>query len=862
MKRLLALFLVGSVATVSFAQTFFSVKVNEILASGSEFTNALGHPYDRIELYNPTDVDISLDGASLGDNTALSKYIFASYATIPARGFFVVNLDPEPDATNSFHLNRSGDAVFFGINFGYLSPMAQIDVVPFGQQITDMSIGRVPDGTGAFALLSQRSFGTNNPAPATLGNQATLKINEWMAKLAGHDDYMEIYNPGTVPVDLGGMFIEHDSVDENPAVYQFPSLEFVGTGKDGFLLFYGKGVDDEGEHASFTLKKTDGLTLRLSDNVTQVDRVAWGLGTPIGEPEDDESQGRVPDGGDSISSFPKHPTPGAPNFGVITNIVVNELLTHTDLPLEDAVELYNPTDQPVDISGWFMGGIEWWKENPKGDEFIQKLKRYQFPANTIVPAHGYYVAYEVQFHNNPLDDNFTFNSAHGGSLFISQPDVNGEIQSYLERTYPPSANGVSFGRITNSDGDIDFVALECRSFGAKEPVKSVGQFRTGHGSNNACAPKWGPVIISEIMYHPPDIGTNNNVLDEFIELRNVTTKKLPLFDPRASTNGWKVRGGVSFTFTSKDFIDANGYVLLVNFDPVFNPTQLATFRTMYNVPANVPIRGPIGGKLENFDDIVELLRPDPPQNPVRHPDDAGFVPYILVDRVHYEPKGTWDTNAHGGLSFQRANTSSYGDEPYSWHAADPTAGRVNAKPLVITSQPQPQTVLTGQTAVFQVAVSGSDPQFQWLFKKKPAANGRGDTLSVTNVNRKNSGVNAYSVVITNFAGKVTSVPVSLNAIIPVKFSSPKQFAAPVHKPVGTKRYTFVSKATGTATKTEPLHYQWWFIPDALNNGPIALTNTAKLVLSNLTTNMSGQYYATVSNVLSSATSVTNTLTIP
>ena len=68
--------------------------------------------------------------------------------------------------------------------------------------------------------------------------------------------------------------------------------------------------------------------------------------------------------------------------------------------------------------------------------------------------------------------------------------------------------------------------------------------------NNANAtPRVGPLVLNEIMYHPPDLGIDeDNVADEYIELCNITTIEVPLFDPSAATNTWRLRGGVNFNF--------------------------------------------------------------------------------------------------------------------------------------------------------------------------------------------------------------------------------------------------------------------------------------------------------------------------
>jgi hypothetical protein len=74
---------------------------------------------------------------------------------------------------------------------------------------------------------------------------------------------------------------------------------------------------------------------------------------------------------------------------------------------------------------------------------------------------------------------------------------------------------------------------------------------------------------------------------------------------------------------------------------------------------------------------VELVKPDFPQQPPAP--NAGFVPYILVDRVNYSDLPPWPAAADGTNynSLQRLNSASFGDEPTNWLAAVATAGVIN-----------------------------------------------------------------------------------------------------------------------------------------------------------------------------------------
>src|SRR5207302_2403215 len=95
---------------------------------------------------------------------------------------------------------------------------------------------------------------------------------------------------------------------------------------------------------------------------------------------------------------------------------------------------------------------------------------------------------------------------------------------------------------------------------------------------------------------PPDAGTNDNVLDEFVELFNPAATAVNLFD----TNGaWRIDGGVSFTFPTNTTLSAGGYLLVVNFDPA-DATALDAFRAKYGLSdSNLPIFGRYCGKLGN-----------------------------------------------------------------------------------------------------------------------------------------------------------------------------------------------------------------------------------------------------------------------
>ena len=112
------------------------------------------------------------------------------------------------------------------------------------------------------------------------------------------------------------------------------------------------------------------------------------------------------------------------------------------------------------------------------------------------------------------------------------------------------------------------------TFGVANPA-SLTHFRTGTGRDRTPPRSSGPVIISEIFYHPPAGGA------EFIELYNNSGTAVDLFDAAYPSNRWKLGGGVAYTFPAGVSLAPGAYLLVADFDPVLDPSALASFRSAY-----------------------------------------------------------------------------------------------------------------------------------------------------------------------------------------------------------------------------------------------------------------------------------------
>ncbi len=622
--------------------------INEVLANNTAVPELSGRTPDWIELYNGTTNVLDLTGFSLTDSTLMPrKFVFSNNTQIAAGGYLRILGDDARPATNNntgFGLRATGGEVYL-----FSSPAtggALVSSIVYGVQTPNLSIGRVPSGSGNWVLNTPTPDAANNAVPA-FGSVSNLKVNEWMADPASGDDWFEVYNPNSLPVALGGLHLTDDL--NNRTKSPIAPLSFIGTGTNAFLQFRADGNIGAGaDHVNFSLRaggEDIGISTTNGALINGVRFLAQLTGV---------SEGRFPDGSTNVVAFPGTDSPEESNWRRLSDIVINEVLTHTDLPFEDAIELRNLTAQPIDVGGWWLS-----------DDEDERMK-YQIPVPTVVPPNGFVVLYESVFTNDSTAAIPFALSSQGDDVILSAAS-NGTLTGYRAKVdFSAAANGVSFGRYVTSDGRSEFVAQGARTFGVDDPA-SVAEFRTGTGLNNAY-PKVGPVIIGEIMYRPPDLGTNDNTRDEFIELRNTSTAPVPLFD---STNGWRLRNAVDFDFAVGTVLAPGATLLVVSFDPINNPSVLAEFRTRYSLASNQPIVGPYIGRLANDSDDLELRRPDAP--------NSNNVPSILVERVRYFDAAPWPNSADGtGLSLHRLSETGFGNDATNWMASTPTPGPVAA----------------------------------------------------------------------------------------------------------------------------------------------------------------------------------------
>jgi hypothetical protein len=155
--------------TFNGTSTWPALRINEWMAAngGSVLDPADGHSDDWVELFNPTAASVSLTNWRISDSSPTpTEFVFPAGYSLGANGRLIAWCDEETvqnAAPASLHLpfklSASGETLTLTAPDGTI-----VDTVTFGQQVTDISQGRIPDGGATVAFLTAPSAGTTNGA--------------------------------------------------------------------------------------------------------------------------------------------------------------------------------------------------------------------------------------------------------------------------------------------------------------------------------------------------------------------------------------------------------------------------------------------------------------------------------------------------------------------------------------------------------------------------------------------------------------------------------------------------------------------------------------------------------------------------
>lgn len=137
--------------------------INEFLANNDLIlADEFGEYDDWLEIYNTNEETIDLSGMFLSDNpTYPDKWKFPENTEINAGDFLIVWLDNDPeqgDLHTNFKMNEDGEFIGLYHQDGVLA----LDSLSFGNQLSDISFGRYPDGSDFWQFMPEPTPGTYN----------------------------------------------------------------------------------------------------------------------------------------------------------------------------------------------------------------------------------------------------------------------------------------------------------------------------------------------------------------------------------------------------------------------------------------------------------------------------------------------------------------------------------------------------------------------------------------------------------------------------------------------------------------------------------------------------------------------------
>ena len=528
------------------------ISLNEYLpdpASDWDGNGVIDAQDEYVEIYNANSFAVDLSGWMLDDlaGGGSRPYSFPPSTTLPGQGFLLVFRSQSGVA-----LNNDGDTVRL------LGPdESLIEETSYDSSDDDLAYSKLAEGSSlwtdvyppspgqpnlpgptatptATATVTPTGSPTATPTATPPPNYGIVRLNEFMPDPASDwngdgtptaaDEYIELFNPGPDPVDLGGWALDDEDdaaagalyfyAPEGTQPYIIPAGATIQPG--GFLLFFrsetGVALNNDGDWVR--LLRPDASLVEAYEYTSS---------------RDDEAYSKTTDGGDLWTrAYP--PSPGLSNMTGVTptpppttptpyptTVSLNEFMpepgsdwngdgaSNSD---DEYIELYNAAAAPVDLSGWYLDDTDSALAAP------DLTAPYQIPSGTTIPARGFLVFFRS-------DTNVALNNDSADSVRLLWPDSS-EVE---RRDYTTTAPDRAVSK--EHEGGTTWTELYPPSPGGPNLPGFTGDEQ---------------VRLNELLPSPRDVDWDGdgqaNYLDEWIELVNAG-------DQAANLSGWKLADGES-----------------------------------------------------------------------------------------------------------------------------------------------------------------------------------------------------------------------------------------------------------------------------------------------------------------------------
>lgn len=452
---------------------------------------------DWVEIYNGGGI-VNLAGYYLTDDPAvLDKWMFPNtnpiLTTVLPGGHLRIWCDKDLQQGEDhadFKLSADGEAVLLVEPDG----LTIVDQITFGPQAPNISYGRSCDACPDWVYFDIPT--PEAPNAETVPATAQLYFNEFqhlntstVAPESGPGGaWCEVYNPNPFDVNLAHYTI----IADGGTPWVVPANDPVRTQipAEGFLLIWLSGQPEWGaHHASIAVDEgTPPADWALvGPDGTEVDAAFW---EPAGT---DESYGRSFDGGPAWQVFTS-PTPQVSNQTVLipgAALVINELMSLNTWSITDEVgehddwfEVHNPTNQDVDLAGYYLSDT--WGNPTKFRVPVG------IPDSTTIPAGGFKLFWADENGTQGWNHvNFRLSNV-GEHLALRSPDGFSVVDSL---NFPEVWANFSYGR--ESDAGLPWVFFE---------------ETTPEASNNGAAVDVNDLVPGgEALFWPNPVATRTSV---------------------------------------------------------------------------------------------------------------------------------------------------------------------------------------------------------------------------------------------------------------------------------------------------------------------------------------------------------------
>ena len=610
--------LFGSLDAVFAAQNLGALSISEVMPTD----DASG--YRWVELYNSSDSAIGLENYCLSDDEANPLKWQISSGTVPAGGYASIYLsglgnDGKDGIHSPFRLSSEDTVLMLSDLQG--NP---IDRISWQAGIPE-GVSVVKDASGASVYTAYPTFEAANSDSTFTNLEITvmeksdpvhinevLKYNTLSAIDSDGDreEWVEVKNFSDSTISLLGYFLSDDAADLYK--WAFPDVQ-LQPGECKIVFLSGKNRTDTELHANFSLADDENDVFLTCLNGMRTESVSL-----LGVDRDNISVGL--DEQQNIRYYAS-PTPGSENahgfetaeqIGCFDNtgVFISEVSAIQEFKSDenDWIELYNGSDQPVDLTGWTLS------------DNADTPDKYTFSGGTI-DAGEYYVVDCTSKPMRQTESTAPFSISPGGETIVLHNAEGLLVDSFDTGALVPE---VTSGRVESDTSVARVFFSEATRGEENDSDVTIG-----------VAPQ--PVFSDNSLYHSEKFSVTITCADPNAEIHYTTDGSEPTLKSKRYTE--------PLIFIKSMPLRAVAYVSGKRLSEITTATYL------FEEPHTVPVVC-INGDPDNIDDVMSVT------DKFQKVERLTYVSY-------YEADGTLGVSFPAGIKPKGAGTIVYAQKSLS-----------------------------------------------------------------------------------------------------------------------------------------------------------------------------------------------------